>query len=186
MDFDASAYVKACLDASTKGKFEEYIKITNSSEEDAFAAYQSLIDSSVSSLDNYSISEEKKEQFRDLYQNIYKNLQYEVGDAVKNSDGSYTVPVKTKKLIVYGTITADSEIYITDYAKTHSSATEDELTNAALDYMYTQLSEHLQNPQYENNDVINIHVYQTDDNMYGISADELSNLIISMMDEENT
>ena len=33
--FDASGYTKACLDATYKGEFDEYIKLTKQTKEDA-------------------------------------------------------------------------------------------------------------------------------------------------------
>lgn len=185
LGFNASAYVKACLDACTKGDVTEYAKITNISEEEAKAVHNSLIESALCSLDEYHISDERKEDFRILFQNIYGSLQYEVGEAIQNPDGSYNVPVTTKKLIVFDTVIADSQSYITDYAKAHPSVSTDELNEAILDYMYTRLSNHLNEAIYEDNDVIMIQITKTGNHQYGISEEDLSNLILSMMDSEN-
>ena len=38
--FDASRYVKGCLDASTKGVFEDYVAMTNTTEEQAKKEYE--------------------------------------------------------------------------------------------------------------------------------------------------
>lgn len=185
LGFDASAYVKACLDACTKGEVTEYARITNTSEEAAKETYYNLIEANLQVLDNYQISEEKKEAFRTLYQTMYGSLRYEVGEATKNADGSFTVPVTTKKMIVFDTIIADSENYIKDYAKTHRSASTTELSEAILDYMYTQLSDNLKKANYQDSRVITIQVSKTDNNRYGIAESDLQNLLLSMIDTEN-
>lgn len=185
LGFDASAYVKACLDACTKGEVTEYARITNTSEEAVKDTYHNMIEADLKVLDSYQISEEKKEAFRTLYQTMYKSLRYEVGEATKNSDGSFTVPVTTKKMIVFDTIIVDSENYIKDYAKTHRSVSTAELSEAVLDYMYTQLSDNLKSANYQDSQVITIQVSKTTNNQYGISESDLQNLIFSMIDAEN-
>ena len=41
---DAKAYAKSCLDASYKGEFTEYVKLTDSTEEEAQEMYDNGID----------------------------------------------------------------------------------------------------------------------------------------------
>ena len=185
LGFDASAYVKACLDATTKGEVTEYAKITNTSEEDALATYNDIIESELKALENYQITDEQKEKFRTLFQDMYKNFSYEVGEATKNSDGSYTVPVTTKKLVAFDTLAADSQSYITDYAKSHSSATTDELYKAIYDYMYDEISANIKEAKYDGSETINVQVTRTDDNKYTISEDSIEGLLSSMVDAEN-
>lgn len=183
--FNASSYVKICLDAAFKGEVTEFAKIANMSEEDATAFYDNIIESELSSLDSYNISEEKKEKFRALYKDIFNNFQYEVGEAVKNDDGSYTVPVTTQKLIVFDTIIADGQTYIMDYVKSNPSITTDELYDVILDYMYQELSDNLAEARYEDSQVINIQLVKSDDNGYTIQDTDIQNLIASMIDMEN-
>ena len=183
--FDASAYVNSYLDALTKGDVSEYAKITQTSEEDIINAYNEGIETELSALDAFNLSETQKDNFRTLFKDIYSKFQYEVGEATKNSDGSYTVPVTTKKLIVFDTIIEDSQNYIMDYAKSNPSASQTDLYGAICDFMYTELSENIENPQYGEEQVINVQVTKTEDNKYTLSDKEIQNLIYSLMDTEN-
>lgn len=183
LGFDASAYVKACLDATTKGEVTEYAKLTNTSEEEALANYDDMIESQLSTLEN--VTDEQKEKFRTLFQDMYKNFSYEVGEATKNSDGSYTVPVTTRKLIAFDTLAGDSQNYIIDYAKSHSSATTDELFKVIYDYMYDEISANIKEPQYDDSKIINVQITKTDDNKYTISEESLEDLLSSMVDTVN-
>lgn len=185
MGFDASAYVKACLDATIKGEVTEYAKITKTSEEDALATYNDVIDAELKSLESYQITDEQKDKFRTLFQDMYKSFNYEVGEATKNSDGSYTVPVTTQKLIAFDTLAKDSEAYITDYAKSHSSATTEELYKAIYDYMYDEISANIKEAKYDGSQTINVQITKTDDNKYTLSSDGINDLISSMVDTEN-
>lgn len=183
--FDASAYVKSYLDAQTKGDVSEYAKITRTSEEDIINAYNEGIETELSAFDSFNLSETQKDNFRTLFKDIYSKFQYEVGEATKNSDGSYTVPVTTKKLIIFDTIIEDSQNYIMDYAKSNPSASQTDLYGAICDFMYTELSENIENPQYGEEQVINVQVTKTDDNKYILSDQEIQKLIYAMMDTEN-
>ncbi|MGN0438170.1 MAG: hypothetical protein ACI4F4_06555 [Lachnospiraceae bacterium] len=183
--FHPSSYLNACLDACTKGEVTEYAKMTGTSEEEALKLYNNIIDANLQAFDNYQISEDKKAAFKTLFQTMYQSLSYEVGEASKNADGSYSVPVTIKKLIVFDTIVEDSETYIKEYARTHSSASTTELSNALIDFMYDSLSNNLQNPNYGDSQVITIRINKTGNNTYRVSDSDLQSLILSMLDTEN-
>ena len=70
--FDASRYVKGCLDASTKGVFEDYIATTNETEEQAKKEYEDRIDSDLNSIAGaVNLDEQQKEEWRNLFKAIY-------------------------------------------------------------------------------------------------------------------
>ena len=55
--FDASGYVKACLDANMHGEFDEYASITNSSVEEVEQLYNDFLDDDLSFLKEKSPEE---------------------------------------------------------------------------------------------------------------------------------
>lgn len=183
--FDASAYVKSYLDALTKGEISEYAKITNTPEEDIINAYNEGIEAEINAINIYNLSEAQKNNFRTLFKDIYSKFQYDVGEAIKNSDGSYTVPVTTNKLIVFGTIMTDAQTYIMSYAKSNPSASETDLYSAICDFICTELTKNIANPQYGEEQIINVQVTKTQDNKYILSETEIEKLIYSMLDSEN-
>lgn len=190
-NFDASGYVKACLDANAHGEFEEYAKLTNTSIEEIESTYNKMLDSEISYLDAYNISEEKKNQFRELFIQLYKNFKYEVGEAIKNDDGSYSVPVTTYKLMVFKDVISNGEKYMTDYVQKEMDAgrtpSTDDIYNTATDYMYNSIKSNLDSLEYANPVTTNISVAPTASNskIYSMDDAELQSLLQSMVDIEN-
>lgn len=190
-NFDASGYIKACLDANTHGEFAAYAEITQSEEADIEKQFTDLMEQEISFLDSYNATEEQKDQYRELFTNIYKNFKYEVGEAVANDDDTYTVPVTTYKLTVFGNILADSETYITDYVKEQTEAgadiTEDDLYPVIIDYMYSYLSDNYQKLEYAEAVTVDVTVAPTDSSkkVYSLDTAELQSLLESMIDTEN-
>lgn len=190
-DFDASGYVKACLDANAHGEFAAYAEITATSEDEVAQQYNDMLDQEIAYLDAYNISDEKKEQFRELFINLYKNFKYEVGEAVKNDDDSFSVPVTTYKLIVFKDIMSEGETYMTDYVQQEIDAgrtpTEDDIYAIAVDYMYEKMSERLESLEYEDAVNVNVSVSPTSSNsrVYSMDLTELQSLLESMIDIEN-
>lgn len=191
-NFDASAYIKACLDANTHGEFQAYADITQTSVEEVEALYNSNIDSEVAYVEAYNISDEKKEAFRNLFIDIYKSFKYEVGEAVKNDDDSYSVPVTTYKLMVFKDVMTSAQDYITDYASQEVDAgrtpTQEQLEEVVLDYLYDGLKANLNKLEYAEAVSSTIKVSPTKSGsttVYSASQTELQALLQSFIDLEN-
>lgn len=189
-EFDASGYVRACLDANTHGEFDEYARLTNmTAEEIKKKNYDDRLDQEIAYLDTYKADDETKQKFRSLFEKMYNSFKYEVGDAVKNDDGSFTVPVTTYKLKVFGDIMTDITTFATDFytEKAESgdtNVTEDEINKVVVDYMYDYISKNLEKLEYEEGVPINVTVSPTpgNKNVYTISTTNLQELLKSMVD----
>lgn len=192
-NFDASGYIKACLDASTKAEFDAYAEITHSDTEDIEALYNQSIDTEIAYIENhYHVSEETKEKFRTLFIDIYKSFKYEVGEATRNEDNSYTVPVTTYKLQVFKGYMDGGEEYLTQYAQTQIDAgqtpTQKELEEVALNYMYDKMSANLEAAVYAEPVTTDILVSPTKNGssvVYSASQSDLQGLIETLVDFEN-
>ena len=190
--FDASGYVKACLDANTHGEFDKYAEITSSSVEEVEAIYNQGIDSEIAYLDAYNISDNRKEEFRTLFVDIYKNFKYEVGEATKNDDGSYSVPVTTYKLQIFKDMMTEGEKHITDFAQAEVDAgrtpTQEQLEEEALNYMYDTVKTNLTALEYGEPATVTVTVSpskQGSQTVYTVSQTELQSLLESFIDIEN-
>lgn len=189
--FDATAYIKACLDANTHGEFEEYAKITNSDVDSIKTQYESLLDEEISYLSAYKATDEQKAKFRELFANIYKSFKYEVGEATKNSDGTYSVPVTTYKLMVFKDVMSEGETYITDYVTEQTEAgkslTEEDLYPVIIDFMYETMSKNFEAAEYGDAVSVDVTVGPMNGNskVYGISQTELQSLLENFIDLEN-
>ena len=187
--FDASGYVKACLDANMHGEFDEYASITNSSVEEVEQLYNDFLDDDLSFLKEYNINEEKSQQFRELFINLYKKTQYEVGEATKESDGAYTVPVTVHKMIIFKSVMETLEDDMTAWSESQVSSgttpSMDEIYAYVVDYMYDKISAEVDNPTYDEPETKTVKVAKNSSNVYMIDQTELQNLFESLIDIEN-
>lgn len=190
-NFDASGYVQACLDANAHGEFAAYAEITNIPVETAEQQFNDRMDEEISYLDAYNLDETRKAQFRDLFVKMYGSFKYEVGEAVKNDDNSYSVPVTTYKLMVFKDVMKDGEDFMMDYAQKEIDAgrtpTEDDLYIIAADFMYDYMSKNLDALEYAEGVSTTVTVAPTssDSRVYSFSEYELQSLLESMVDIEN-
>ena len=191
-EFDASAYIQACLDANTKGEFETYAELTNSSVEDIENIYNQNIETELSYLQGYSMSEEQTEQFRNLFIDMYKSFKYEVGEATKNDDDSYSVPVTSYKLYVFKDIMTKCQEDLTKYAEDEVNAgrtpSQAELEEKALTLMYDYMKAYLDALEYGDAETTTVTVSpskQGSQVIYTISTTELQSLMQTFIDMEN-
>ena len=187
-EFDASGYVKACLDANVHGEFAEYAKITGTEESELQSRHDEIIDQEMAALDSLPMDEQKKNDFRELFMKLYDSCKYEVGEAVKNEDGTYTVPVTVYQLKAFKTLNQDGQTYIQEYYQTQAEAgnelSQDDLYAAMTDYIYDGLNANVSNPEYGDANTIDVTVGPSAANsrIYEIKSEELQNLLYSMTD----
>jgi hypothetical protein len=99
---DISKYLEALLDTSYKNDISGFVDIKLGTEDEAKALYNQGIDEGVAAFcDSLSVPEGLDEDFRTLYMNMLKMVKYEVGSAVKQSDGSYNVTVTYEKMNIF-------------------------------------------------------------------------------------
>lgn len=187
-DFDASAYVKACLDANVHGECAEYARITDTEESEIQSQHDAVIDQEMVMLDAFQIDEAKKAEFRELFVTLYNSCKYEVGEAVKNDDGTFTVPVTVYRLKAFGNLTENTQTYMQEYYQKEQDAgntlSQEDLYAVVVDYIYDSLSENMKSPEYGEGEVKNVKVGPTASNsrMYEIDTEELQNLMYSLTD----
>ena len=188
-DFDATRYVQSCLDATFHGEFGDYMEMTKSTEDQARVAYDSLIQSEVDALEQgYTISDEQKEKFRALFTDMYKLCKYEVGEAVKNDDDSFSVPVTTYKLTVFAGMSDAIEQYSTEYMNDNPDTSLDDAYAALFDYMYDFINEKISNPEYAEGVTTNVNVplTSTSPKTYTLSTSDLQNMVFDLLDVEES
>lgn len=190
--FDASGYIKATLDANTKGEFEACAEITGSSVEDIEALYNQTIDAEMAYIQAYNVSDEKKEEFRQLFIDMYKSFKYEVGEATRNDDNSYTVPVTTYKLMVFDGIMEAGEEHLMNYAQAEVDAgntpSTEQLEEEILNFMYDAIKENLAKSEYAEPVTTDITVSPTKNGsqvVYSATTADLQNILQALVDVEN-
>lgn len=191
LDFDASGYVQACLDANAHGEYEAYAQITGTTVEEAEQQFNDRMDQEIAYLDMYNIDEDRKTKFRELFVNMYDQFKYEVGEAVKNDDGSFSVPVTTYKLMVFKDVMKEGEDHMTSYAQQQVDAgttpTVEDLYAVAIDFMYDYISKNLETLEYAEavNTTVTVAPTAAGSRVYAVDEYELQSLLESMVDIEN-
>lgn len=189
--FDASGYIKSCLDANTKGEFEAYAEITGATVEEVESLYNQAIEAEMASIAPY-VNDEQKDNFRQLFIDMYKSFKYEVGEATLNDDKSYTVPVTTYKLMIFDGILAEGETYLTDFAQAEIDAgrtpTQEQLEEEAMNFMYDAMKKNLDALTYAEPVTTDIIISPTKNGsqiVYSADPSALQGLIESLVDLEN-
>lgn len=99
--FDPRAYVQAVLDVSYKNETEAYMEIADATEEEADAVFENNLDATMEEFESSPMPEELKPQYRELFGEIAKSVNYTVGEAVREEDGSFSVPLKVKPVTLF-------------------------------------------------------------------------------------
>ncbi len=184
-DFDASAYTKAFLDAISKNDYTEYTKITNSTEEQAKKEYESLLDSSVNSLlSTITVSDETKQKVREMFHNIYSKWNYQVGEAVKNDDGSFNVPVTVRQLTAFKGALNETAKRFADRSKEMKSMSDSSYYDLYYQTFIEIVNDTMAKGEYAEPVTIQVVVAPTssDSNVYEIKSTSISDLYNAAMD----
>lgn len=190
LKFDAAGYVKAVLDASTKAEFKEYVKFTKSTEKEAQAGFDALMDSYMSELNSVNVSEGLKENYRQLYTDMLAKTKYTVGEATKNGD-TYTVEVSVEPLNMFegyqdevNTATTNFQNELTaDYEASGAMPNEDEIQERYYTLIYNLMKSRLNGATYGPEQKVVVSVIKNADGYYEIesaSFDSVITLLISV------
>lgn len=139
--FDPVEYVQAVLDASYKNQTEAYVEITGASEEEAGRIFEDNLDATMEQFATSPMPEELKPKYRELFAQLAEHVSYTVGEAVREEDGSYTVPVKVKPLTLF------SDTYETFRQKAKEYA--DQVTDSVMDGAELPTDDQMQAQVYE-------------------------------------
>ncbi len=188
--FDASAYVKALLDNSYKNDSKEFVSQKIGTAEEAAEFYEQGIDLEIESLtEGVNLSDDLVEGYRDTIENIYANVQYTVGDAEKQSDGSYVVTIEYQQMQIYEEVMASYETKGQSYMDELYAAYEDGGEFPSDDEIYEHLfsllkdclDESLESATYGDTQRLTIRV-ELIDNVYTPNDSDLANLEYSLLD----
>lgn len=168
--FNASGYVKACLDAAYHEEYNAYVEFVGCTIEEAQSDMneqaQVAVDIELSSLD-IIVTDAYKEEYLTLLKEIEHLTKYEVGQAEKTEDG-YSVPVTIYPLDIYEEFLAGiDEIY-------QKAADAGELSDETIfPIMIEFLKECINNVQYKDVTEITIEITEDSEGIWQIPEDEM-------------
>lgn len=183
--FDAAAYVQAVLDVSYKNQTAEYMEITGVSQEEADAVFEDNLDATMEEFEAAVMPEDLQPQYRELFAEIAKSVNYTVGEAEKEKDGSFAVPLKVKPVCLftdtYETFTQRAQEYAGEITESvmqgAAMPADDEMQNEVYRIYYEVLKEGMENgPLYGEAEDIILHVSKNEDGDYEINTDDMKAL----------
>lgn len=184
--FDAGVYTKSCLDAMYKGEFDEYIKLTQLSEEEAQDDYEENIESLIEEYEDMGLSEELLDRFESLYAKILKKAKYSIKEVKEDKDKNYTVDVEIEPMRIFEGIGEETMVqvqkYVTDLAAAGTEPTDEELNEKIFQVLYEVMSERIENITYNEPKIVTVKVTKADDNVYEISEEDYVKMDEAMYD----
>ena len=184
--FDAAAYVESCLDLLTKGETEQYMKMTGRSKEQAESDYESNIDAMMTEMDQFNLSDELSNSYRQLFKDVYAKAKYTVKDAEKmdDKDGYYgTVEIEQMTGLFNG-IQEELMTEFTEWANSFDAdtyPTEDEMYEQMYQMMYDLMSARVDSITYNDPQEVVVEVIG-EDNVYSISDGSMTELDEALLD----
>lgn len=186
--FDAAEYTESCLDAMTKGEFGTYTELTQISESSAQTSYQNRIRSDANSLISSLLPDSAtKDEFYSIFKDLYAKCKYEVGEATKNDDDSYSVPITAYKMNVFHNLLEETSKKSEKKAKEKGNVSSSDVSKIYLETLAEVLKDHLENVEYAEPTTITVSVTptQSDSKVYTISDSEYVKIFQALMDVEN-
>lgn len=184
--FDAAAYVESCLDLLTKGETEQYMKMTGRSKEQAESDYESNIDAMMTEMDQFNLSDELSNSYRQLFKDVYAKAKYTVKDAEKMDDkDGYYVTVEIEQMTgLFNGIQEELMTEFTEWANSFDAdtyPTEDEMYEQMFQMMYDLMSARLDSITYNDPQEVVVEVIG-EDNVYSISDGSMTELDEALLD----
>ena len=184
--FDAAAYVESCLDLLTKGETEQYMKMTGRSKEQAESDYESNIDAMMTEMDQFNLSDELSNSYRQLFKDVYAKAKYTVKDAEKMDDkDGYYVTVEIEQMTgLFNGIQEELMTEFTEWANSFDAdtyPTEDEMYEQMYQMMYDLMSARLDSITYNDPQEVVVEVIG-EDNVYSISDGSMTALDEALLD----
>lgn len=190
--FDASGYIKALLDNSYKNDPTAFVEQKVGTEEQAKELYDLGIETELNSLiSGVDLSDELKNEFTTVLQDVYKSVKYTVGEAEKQEDDSYVVEVKYQKMKVFADAMAKfqegQQAYTDELSEKVQNGeeypSEDEINEQVYTIFKDAIKEAASNAQYEDEATITVRV-ELQDKVYSPNQDDVEALEYALFDLE--
>lgn len=182
---DAKEYVKACLDSTYKGDLDKYRELTNSSQAEAEEMYEGVIDNSMEAaqLTDGTISKELMEKYRQLFKDIYKEVNYTVGEAKEDGDDGFIVNVEVRPTLLFQDLQEKLQQEIQDEVSSGQlQLTQDEVKEYVYGKLYDIAAREMNNGmEYGDPQSVTIHVTKNSDGDYAIQDSDIQSLESAMI-----
>lgn len=173
-DFDAAGYTKSVLDANYHGEYKDYAKFRNLSEDEAKAEIEDAMDAQVeAAFLGQGVSDEAKAKYKTAVMGIMKLSKYEVKEAKKEDDGSYTVTVEVEPVNAFSMANDAFEEIGTQYVNDGKDMSN---VDVIVDALVEAIDKAVAENTYGEKVSMELHVTADADNVYGIEESEVTEL----------
>lgn len=184
---DVTLMVQGNLDAIYLGTAsDEYKKLLSETDEGIKQTYEDGLEIETDVFFEYfqieDKTEERREQVKELYRNIYAKSTYTVGEAEKKNDGSYVVPVEISPLDIFERVNQDgvdgaiAAVYETMTTEELAALSDEEFEVIWADVIIAQCEAHLEDMETKDPVHVDVKVEKNSDNKdaYMITEDSLA------------
>lgn len=148
------------------------------------------MDEAVEQFGEFGVNEEALEEFRQFSIDLYKAVKYEVKEAQKEKDGSYTVKVETEKMNVFAGAMEKFEEAAESYVEEAVAAaleggeqlTDEKMAQDLYGKVIELFKESLANATYQEPTTVEVKVSQDDDGVWEIPEKDFEVLELSLID----
>lgn len=191
-NFDASGYIKALLDNSYKNDSAAFVEQKVGTAEQAQELYDLGIETELNSLiSGVTLSDELKDEFTAVLQDVYKSVKYTVGEAEKQDDDSYVVEIKYQKMKVFAPamekFQADQQAYTDELSEQVQNGgeypSEDEINEQVYTILKDAIKDSAANAQYEDEATTTVRI-ELKDKVYSPNQDDVEALEYALFDLE--
>lgn len=177
-EFDAAGYTKAALDANYHAEYAQYAEYRDISEEEAIAEIEDAMAEQIElAFTGMDVTEESKANYIAKAKEVYALAKYEVGEAQKQDDGSFIVPITIEPADAF-TI---SEDYVEEIVYEYIDAGKDTSDyNVVVEILIESLQRGIENNTYGAATTIEVTVAEEEANVYGISQSQMEALEAAM------
>lgn len=185
---DMQAYLQAMLDLSYKGDSTDYVNLELGTDEEAEAVFERGIDSEMSAFkEKLQISESLEADFRSLFKEIYAKAKYTVGEAQRQSDGSYIVTITYERMKIFEPMFAIYDEKIAALPQTWAALSEnpsqEEMREDMNEALRDALRESIEHVTYEEPETLTIRISPVD-NRYTPNSRDVEALEKALFDSD--
>lgn len=173
---EAQAYAQATLDAVYRGELDEYVRLVDTTKEEAQEWYDENIQMTLETvgLEEAGVSEEVKAQYEEVVIALAKVAKYEIGEAVVNDQDGFDVEVTVQPFQGFGNLEDElTEVLMKELKNMDEIPSDDEINTLTYSLMAELMKESLENPEYGEATTVTIHVNPDEDGVYHIPEEDL-------------
>lgn len=187
-DKSVRTYLQALLDTSYKNDSKAFVEIKLGTEEEAQALYEQGIETGVGVFcSRLGVSDEYREEFRQIYIDMLGKVRYTVDSAEKQSDGSYVVTVKYEKMNIFKPALAlhqeNVAVMMDEWANSSEPPAEEEMVAAVYREFKSSMETVLADVQYDEEASMTVRI-ELIDNVYTPNAGDIEELEKALFDGE--